>query len=225
MPMKETLAAASPLSDTEQIRIWSGGFGREYTDRNTFSPAQVDELYQRNYGVTRSEINRRILASIPRDARILEVGCNVGNQLLMLQSMGFTNLYGVEIQDYALQRAHERLLLAILKQASALAIPYTDRFFDLVFTSEILIHIAPADLPAALGEIRRCAKHWIWGFEYYAPQMTLVAHRNHNALLWKTDYAGLYLEQFSDLELVREDRLRYLDNDNVDTAFLLRVKE
>lgn len=221
--MKQTLLNPNPLPDTEQIRTWSGDFGREYTDRNTFTPAQVDELYQRNYGITRSEINRRFLESIPRDARILEVGCNVGNQLLMLQSMGFTNLYGIEIQDYALERAQERLPSAILKQASALAIPYADRFFDLVFTSGVLIHIAPADLPVALSEIHRCAKHWVWGFEYYAPQMTEVAYRGHNALLWKTDYARLYREQFPGLQLVREDRLRYLDNDNVDSAFLLHV--
>jgi pseudaminic acid biosynthesis-associated methylase len=223
--MKETSVATNPLPDTEQIRTWSGDFGREYTDRNTFTPAQVDELYQRNYGITRSEINRRFLESIPRDARILEVGCNVGNQLLMLQSMGFRNLFGIEIQDYALQRAQGRIPTAILSQASALQIPYANGFFDLVFTSGVLIHIAPHDLPVAMREIRRCAKHWIWGFEYYAPQMTEVAYRGHNELLWKTDYARMYTEQFPELELVREDRMRYLENDNVDTAFLLRVKE
>jgi pseudaminic acid biosynthesis-associated methylase len=223
--MKGTSVATKPLPDTEQIRTWSGDFGREYTDRNTFTPAQLDELYQCNYGITRSAINRRFLESIPRDVRILEVGCNVGNQLLMLQSMAFTNLYGIEIQDYALQRAQGRLPAAVLRQASALAIPYADRFFDLVFTSGVLIHIASAELPLALGEIRRCAKHWIWGFEYYAPQMTEVAYRGHDALLWKTDYARLYAGQFPGLELVREERLRYLENENVDTAFLLRVKE
>ena len=59
----------------------------------------------------------------------------------------------------------------------------------------------------------------------YAPQMTEVAYRGHAALLWKTDYARLYLEQFPELELVREERLRYLDNENIDAAFLLRVAE
>jgi hypothetical protein len=54
--------------------------------------------------------------------------------------------------------------------------------------------------------------------------MTEVVYRGHSALLWKTDYARLYLRQFPGLELVREDRLRYLDNDNVDTSFLLRKK-
>jgi pseudaminic acid biosynthesis-associated methylase len=213
------------LQTTDQIRRWSGDFGREYTDRNTYTPAELDELYRRNYGVTRTELNQRFLADIPRDVRILEVGCNLGTQLLVLKQMGFHNLYGVEIQNYALKRAKHRVAGAVLTQASALAIPYPDRFFDLVFTSGVLIHVAPADLPAAMAEIDRCAKQWIWGFEYYAPQMTEVAYRGHQALLWKTDYSRLYLEQqCQGLELVREDRLRYLDNDNVDTAFLLRRK-
>ena len=76
-------------NETEQIHTWSGDFGREYTDRNTFTPSELDELYRRNYGVTRTALNQRFLADIPRDARILEVGCNMGNQLLILQQMEF----------------------------------------------------------------------------------------------------------------------------------------
>jgi pseudaminic acid biosynthesis-associated methylase len=209
---------------TEQIRTWTSDFGREYTDRNAYSPAELDELYQKNYEITRTEINQRCLESVARDARILEVGCNMGNQLLLLEQMGFTNLYGIEIQSYALDRAKERLPRAVLTQASAFSIPYENQFFDLVFTSGVLIHIAPADLPTALAEIHRCSRRWIWGFEYYAPELTEVAYRGHDSLLWKTDYAQLYLQQFRDLELVREDRIGYLGNDNVDTAFLLYKK-
>jgi pseudaminic acid biosynthesis-associated methylase len=211
-------------NDTDQIRTWSGDFGREYTDRNTYTPAELDELYRRNYGITRTELNQKFLSEIPRDVRILEVGSNIGTQLLVLQQMGFHNLFGIEIQSYALERAKERVEGAVLTQASVLAVPYPDRYFDLVFTSGVLIHIAPADLPAAMDEIHRCAKQWIWGFEYYAPKMTEVAYRGHEALLWKADYARSYLDRFHELELVREDRIRYLDNDNVDTAFLLHRK-
>jgi pseudaminic acid biosynthesis-associated methylase len=210
--------------ETDQVRAWSGDFGREYTDRNTFTPAELDELYRRNYGITRTQLNQRSLVGIPRDVRILEVGCNMGTQLLLLRQMGFSALYGIEVQSYALDRARKRVPEAVLGQASALSIPYPDQFFDLVFTSGVLIHIAPADLPVATAEIHRCSKHWIWGFEYYAPEMTEVAYRGHQALLWKTDYARHYLEQFADLELVREDRLPYLENENVDTSFLIRRK-
>ena len=109
-------------------------------------------------------------------------------------------------------------------QASAFSIPYEDCFFDLVFTSGVLIHIAPSDLPRALDEIKRCARTWIWGFEYYAPETTEITYRGHDSLLWKTDFARAYLQKFDDLELFQQERLRYLDNENVDTSFLLRRK-
>lgn len=210
---------------TEQITTWTGDFGREYTDRNTFSPAELDEFYQRQFGMTRTHLNERFLEAIPREARILEVGCNMGTQLLVLEKMGFTNLYGIEIQSYALERAKERIARATLIEASAFGIPYADQFFDLVFTSGVLIHIAPRDLPAALSEIHRCTRQWIWGFEYFSQETTEVTYRGHKSLLWKTDYARAYLQQFKDLELVREERLRYVENENVDTAFLLLRKK
>lgn len=216
--------SANPIATTEQIRTWTGQFGRDYTDRNAYEPAELDEFYRRSYGVTRTQVNQAFLDEIPRDARILEVGCNMGTQLMLLQQMGFSNLYGIEIQSYALDRAKQRVPGAKLTQASGLSIPYADQFFDLVFTSGVLIHIAPADLPSAISEIHRTTKRWIWGFEYYAPEMTEVNYRGNTALLWKTDYARLYRELFPDLELVREERYPYLENQNIDTGFLLQRK-
>lgn len=213
------------LQTTEQIRTWTGDFGREYTNRNNYTPSQLDEFYRQTFGVTRRELNQQLLQDVPKDARILEVGCNMGTQLLLLREMGFTELSGIEIQSYALARARERLAGAHLIQASAFSIPFEDRSFDLVFTSGVLIHIAPADLPKALSEIHRCTRRWVWGMEYYAPEMTEITYRQHHNLLWKADYARLYLDAFPDLGLVREERVRYLGSENVDTMFLLRRED
>ena len=112
-----------------------------------------------------------------------------------------------------------------MKLGSATALPHEDSAFDVVFTSGVLIHIAPDHLPRALDEIHRCTKEYIWGVEYYAPEETEISYRGHNRLLWKMDYARRYLERFPDLELVREQRLPYRDNANVDNAFLLRKRQ
>jgi pseudaminic acid biosynthesis-associated methylase len=210
---------------TVQLEHWQSDFGREYTDRNSLTPEALDDLYRKNYGVTRSELNQRFLADMPRDARILEVGCNEGNQLCALREMGFQHLYGIEIQDYALRKARARLEDAEFTQASSFEIPYPDGFFDLVFTSGVLIHIAPADLPKAVGEIHRCTRKFIWGFEYYSPQQTEVRYRGHQSLLWKADYARLYLDLFDDLHAVKEEQVPYLNDANVDSMFLLSRKQ
>jgi len=212
----------STAQATPQLGAWCGEFGREYTVRSCLTPEQVDALWERNYGVTRTELNRRFLGSIPADARILELGCNIGNQLSLLQQLGYSNLYGVDVQEYALEIAGSRLKNVNFAPASSFALPYEDKYFDLVFTSGVLIHVSPRDLPAALDEIHRCAKSYIWGSEYYAPSVTEINYRGHGELLWKMDYAREYLARFADLELALEQRLRYVENQNVDSMFLLR---
>jgi len=207
---------------TAQMRVWQGEFGRAYTDRNTLEMAELDALWSRNYGVSRSAINQMFLEGIPQSASFLEVGCNVGNQLLLLQAQGYTQLTGIELQSYALAGARSRLKGVALEQGSALALPFEDQAFDVVFTSGVLIHIAPDDLPQAMSEIHRCARHYIWGAEYFSSELTAVNYRGNDDLLWKMDYARKYLTLFDDLELVKERRFQYLENDNVDTVFLLK---
>ena len=46
---------------TPQIQAWSGDFGKEYTDRNIFTVAELDASYQSDFGVTRTELNHRFL--------------------------------------------------------------------------------------------------------------------------------------------------------------------
>jgi pseudaminic acid biosynthesis-associated methylase len=206
---------------TPQLGAWCGEFGREYTMRSCLTPGQVDALWEKNYGSARTELNRRFLKNVPPDARILEVGCNIGNQLLLLQQLGYSNLYGVDVQDYALEIARSRTKSVNFTQASSFSLPYEDKYFDLVFTSGVLIHVSPKDLPAALDEIHRCTKRYIWGSEYYASTTTEINYRGHGELLWKMDYAREYLTRFEDLEMVMEQRIPYPENQNVDSMFLL----
>jgi len=223
--MSDYTAAKNVVPDnakTVQAQVWAGEFGRAYTDRNTLDVEDLNALWSANYGITRREINQVFLQDIPKNASFLEVGCNVGNQLLQLQELGYRNLSGVEIQSYAAEIAKSRVKNVAIRQGSALALPYGNDSFDVVFTSGVLIHVAPEDLARAMEEIHRCAKIYIWGAEYYAPDVTQVNYRGHKKLLWKMDYARRYLECFKDLELVRERHLTYLENPNIDSVFLLR---
>jgi pseudaminic acid biosynthesis-associated methylase len=202
--------------------MWRGAFGKEYTDRNALTLEQMDELYKKNYGVSRTKLNEVFLGDLDRSAKILEVGSNLGNQLLSLQRMGFENLYGIEVNSYAIERAKANTKNINIIRGDAFDIPFKDRCFDLVFTSGVLIHIALQDIERALREIYRCSRKYIWGFECYADSYTEVRYRGHDNLLWKTDFASLYLSFFDDLELVKEKRLKYLEDENVDTMFLIR---
>ncbi|MGH7456409.1 MAG: pseudaminic acid biosynthesis-associated methylase, partial [bacterium] len=74
----------------------------------------------------------------------------------------------------------------------------------------------------ALQEIHRCSRRLIWGFEYFSESYTEVVYRGNAGLLWKTNFPQLYLDTFGDLRLVKEERFKYKDDENVDTMFLLK---
>jgi pseudaminic acid biosynthesis-associated methylase len=210
---------------TPQMKCWMGKFGAEYTNRNIFSPKELDNLYLTNYGISRTTLNNEFLKdTIVNSSLVLEIGSNIGNQLLMLQKMGFNNLYGIELQSYAVELSKKRTNEINIIQGSAFDIPFKDTFFDLVFTSGLLIHLNPINIKDALKEIYRCARKYIWGFEYWSDDYSEVIYRGNNELLWKTDFAKLYLETFDDLVMVKWKKIRYVDNDNIDLMFLLEKK-
>src|SRR5205823_5582911 len=102
-------------------------------------------------------------------------------------------------------------------QGSAFDLPYKDGFFDLVFTSGVLIHISPQEIDRAIAEIARCSRHAIWGFEYFAETYTAIPYRGRSNLLWKTDFAKLYTDQIPGLRVVRERKVPHRDSSgNVD---------
>ena len=207
---------------TKQMAEWAGDFGREYTDRNALSLPELDLLYRGYFGITRTEMNSDFIGDFDRDMKVLEVGSNIGNQLLRLQKMGFKNLYGIELQSYAVELSKSRTKGINIIQGSAFDIPFKNGFFDMVFTSGLLIHIAPEDITGVLDEIHRCTKRYIWGMEYYAETYTQVEYREHSGLLWKTNFPKLFLDRFADLKLVKKKLFKYLNNDNVDVMFLLQ---
>lgn len=213
--------------NTPQIEFWSGEFGRNYTDRNTYSPERWDQFYLHHFGVTKLQMNADALGDLPKDARILEVGCNIGLQLLGLQRMGFTNLYGVELQQYAVEKAKSMTTGIQIIQGSGFDLPFKDGFFDLVCTNGVLIHIAPEDHAAFMGEIIRCSRRLVMGFEYNASMTTRISYRGHEGYLWKADFASIYTSLFPQLRKVYERIYPYLSDQeagNQDSVFVLEKR-
>jgi len=209
-----------------QMETWSGAFGKDYTERNRFSDyEEYNQFYIDRFGSGRAELNARHLADLPKQSRFLEVGCNIGNQLFGLQHDGFSQLYGVELQLDAVVAAHtERPELNVV-QGSAFDIPFKDGFFDIVFTNNVLIHISPDDLGKVMDEMVRTSGQYIWGFEYFAPEIVEVPYRGNTDLLWKADYGQLFLDRFPELELVDWQQYDYQDGSGLtDKMYLLKKK-
>lgn len=214
------------MEETYQTKKWSGEFGQAYTNRNPYSVKDTNNLYRSLYGLTRIEMNREFIGNLPFTINILEVGSNVGAQLLVLQEMGFQNLYGIEIQFEAIKFSQSVSKRIHIIQGSASNIPFKNSFFDLVFTSGLLIHISPQNIYNVMSEVHRCSNRYIWGFEYFAEEYTEVEYRGEKNLLWKANFPQMYRDFFHDLRLIKEKRFRYIKNNNIDQMFLLeKVKK
>ncbi|WP_135081479.1 pseudaminic acid biosynthesis-associated methylase [Terasakiella sp. SH-1] len=209
---------------TDQIKVWLGDFGQNYTNRNTFENQKAFEaLYIERYGITRAEIIDLLLKDLDRDIRILEVGANIGNQLRALQGKGFKNLFGLELQRDAIEKAKQYCHSIDFIEGSALDIPFKDEYFDLVFTNNVLIHISPDNITQVMQEMTRVSRKYIWGTEYYAPEYTEIKYRGNSDLLWKCDFAKEFIDRCGNLEEVNSHLLECKDEAGlIDKTYLLQ---
>ena len=136
---------------TKQEEFWSGDFGKEYSDRNTWTLEEYDQFYLEEWGTTRAQMNEDFIGQLPKDIRILEVGCNVGMQLMLLQKMGYRNLYGIELQQYAVEKAKSLSKGINIIQGSGFDLPFKDNYFDVPFFNNMEYLISATDQSSALS--------------------------------------------------------------------------
>ncbi|MBT4764892.1 methyltransferase domain-containing protein [bacterium] len=171
-------------------KFWKGEFGNDYIGRN-----KLDSIASNT--VLFSEIFRKINSI----NSVLELGCNVGNNLKAINSIiPNAKLYGVEINSKAVE---------ILKSSSKVNVeecPILDYStsikFDLVLIKAVLIHIDPDDLSAVYKKIYDCSDKYIVIAEYYSPTPTSVLYRGNKDRLYKRDFAGEFMQLYSNVSLV-----------------------
>jgi pseudaminic acid biosynthesis-associated methylase len=196
---------------TTQLALWRSEFGRDYTDRNDVEkPERVDAWRRLLDGITVS--------------RLLEVGCNVGWNLEYLRRISDSELFGIEPQAYAVSRARGRGPQFNVLQGTAFELPFRDGWFDLAFTSGVLIHISPATIDAALDEIYRVSRRWIVAIEYDHPTEQEINYRGHEGALWKRDHGALWQARHADLVEVRRIELGAVDGYDDCTAHLFEKR-
>jgi len=118
-------------------------------------------------------------------AKILDLGCNVGRHLGALHKRGFANLYGVDIQQSALEQMGKVFpdMAAVAHIEHATFQDYLpkipDRFFDVVFTHGATVELVPPSFPVCRQMARTTEK-----------SVVMVIHENGHAFprLWETEF-------------------------------------
>ena len=209
--------------DTKQAKFWKGKFSKGYVDRNLLSVEGLNER-MRSYFSESEPYSKMIQASlkgVPKNASILEVGCNVGNILTVLQSLGYKNLRGIELNPDVVKAANTLRPALNIKAGNILDILAADGAYDLVYTAGVLIHIAPENIDQALSEIIRVSKKYIWGYEYWSSTYEEIPYRGNRNVLWKTDFAARY-RKLAKLSLVYFRKLPLKEKPKCDVIYLLK---
>jgi len=180
--------AKQPLSEAERLEeLWAGSFGDAYKKRNE------------DAGVRRGVFWEQLLKSY-QIRSVLEVGCNVGANLQWIHGHVDRNaVYGVDVNEEALRTLRQRLPEVNALWSPARQLPFRDRWFDLSFTSGVLIHQPESTLPIVMSEVVRVSRRNVLAIEYHADTTTEVPYRGEAGALFKRDYRGLYSALFPEL--------------------------
>lgn len=183
---------------SKQVEFWRSEFGEAYAQRNNNRiTGEGQAALLRDWG--------KILAhaASPRPESALEVGCNIGRNLLALKHF-IATLHGIEPNRFTCKTAqqNEDLKGAVIQEGEGSSLPYADNAIDLVFTSGVLIHVAPDDLGGVVDEIVRVARHYVVCIEYFAHEPTEVEYHGQAGYLFKRDFGQFYLERHPGLRVL-----------------------
>ena len=202
---------------TPQEEFWAGEFGNAYIERN-----MSDQLLASNV-----HYFSRILEACSKVDSVLELGANIGMNMKALRILlPHASLSGVEIN----KQAYEQLISinGVKGHLSSIYDFTPEQSYDFVFIKGVLIHLDPDMLSVAYEKLYSCSSKYICIGEYYNPSPVALNYRGHEGKLFKRDFAGEFMDQYSDVELVkygfayRKDPLFPQDDIN---WFLLRKKE
>jgi pseudaminic acid biosynthesis-associated methylase len=193
-------AARDPEPPVERLEsIWKGAFGDAYTERNARA------------GEGRMPFWKDLLSAFPCE-RVLEVGCNVGANLGCIASiLPARDVYGIEINESALHRLRGAHSGVNSVWGRARELPFRNAFFDLSFTSGVLIHQPPDTLPEIMSELVRCSRKYVMAVEYFADTLTEVPYRGLQGALYKMDFGRLYQQHHPGLHLLKQGFLSKAD--------------
>jgi len=206
--------------NTQQRELWMSNFGTDYINRNKTIEV-VNELYKKQTGITVEKIFNKFFDEINSESTIIELGCNVGLNLSVLNKMGFKNLTGLEINETAFSIAKKNNPDINFIHSSIENFEFTETY-DLVYTAGVLIHINPDTLPLIITKMGQLSKKYIFGFEYFSENLVEIKYRNNENTCWKQNFPLLFKKLFPSIKTVKEEKIHYKKENLCDIAYLLR---
>src|SRR3954453_7963401 len=175
-------------SETSRLeQLWAGEFGAAYIERNRTLDARRTDFWAR-------VMDERAIRSV------LEVGCGQGGNLAPIAGLlAPRDVWGVDVNDQALQIARTAAPGINVVESVARDLPFRDGIVDLAFTVGVLIHQPDTTLPLVMAELVRCSRAYVLWAEYHADGTEEVPYHGVAGSLFRRDYGAIYHELFPDL--------------------------
>ena len=122
--------------------------------------------------------------------QLLDIGCGFGRLFNIYQKYSH-NFVGIDISLSMLMHAKNRKKSfkgCSLIRGTVTSLPFKENAFDLVLTTEVLLHVPPKEIENALLEISRVAKEFVLNLEFFQKKRPKQLFP-HNFL---HDYPGIY---------------------------------
>jgi len=144
--------------------------------------------------IGRRKLLKSLLSSItiPQTSQLIDIGCGVGSNLGLLQSLGF-KVIGVDSEIYSLLYAKKRFSTIPLVNGEILNLPVRSNSIDLIIATDILEHVSEDSL--GIKEIYRALRQR-GKVLFTVPAFTF---------LWGVqDVGGRHKRRYSKRELIRQ---------------------
>ncbi len=122
------------------------GFARSFMEADEqFPDVTRKDLYQLTKGMfARTAIQWRLGYDNPQPPKLLDLGCGYGKDLAHF-SKGDIDIYGVDSSQQMLKLAKKRVPSAHLEKGSFHNLPFSDNYFDMVFSRYAIQHVEDTD--------------------------------------------------------------------------------
>jgi len=127
----------------------------------------------------------------------LECGSNIGRNIEFLKKIyPSCSASVIEINGQALEICLSKNQIDSSFLGSLLEVQ-VDEKFDLVYSTQVLIHVNPQDLLNVMQRMFDWSKKYILIAEYFNRNLVTIPYRGSNNKLFKRDFGKLFIENFN----------------------------
>ncbi|WP_455757099.1 formyltransferase family protein [Sulfurimonas sp.] len=131
-------------------------FGKDYFDNKDLLIGYGGYFYDGRY----AEVAKKIVDfyGLKKGSKVLEIGPAKGYLLVEFHKLGL-DVYGYEKSEYAREEAHEEIKDKMIDADIKNLEQFSDAYFDLVISKEVLPHIEKENLKELLKELKRVGSY------------------------------------------------------------------